>query len=407
MNTPLPNNGVDATSAAVAPPIDNHATTATAATTQNLDGLGPNNENDDLPPLDTMTEYGRPHKPDVTYDKLHLYQPSQLIARRMYSKQSCLPIVLLCMSIGVPSCIPPDDMENDDCYKRALTGGKGGMYTKTQLIPTNKTSGKKYLQKELLRRAILANPPLSSLPQPASHSIKTLVKKLLESPPPEDEYEFIVGVIEFLRDNMHRHFQSHSGTAEASLNRNMHFIEVLMDPSIKQDWLERGMQKNRLVLDAQCGHSEQCETNNHLHSFWDKATVLYNDPKKSYKSRVFTAYGRPYDKSVTIHPVGEDFRIQAESLRKKYTDSRGAVDKLRVNLNASGEGEGSYYGGDEVRSFASTQQDAYMYLVLQDEGQVSDFAQSFDKKHSASSSHTPKTAGSGSSSKKQRQGDTP
>lgn len=61
-----------------------------------------------LPPLDPMAAYDRPHQPEVTFDKLHLYQPSQLSAtRRMYNQQYCLPIALLCMSMGVPSCIPP------------------------------------------------------------------------------------------------------------------------------------------------------------------------------------------------------------------------------------------------------------------------------------------------------------
>jgi hypothetical protein len=31
----------------------------------------------------------------------------------MYNKQYCVPIALLCMSIGVPSCIHPDAMEDD------------------------------------------------------------------------------------------------------------------------------------------------------------------------------------------------------------------------------------------------------------------------------------------------------
>jgi hypothetical protein len=187
----------------------------------------------------------------------------------------------------------------------------------------------------------------------------------------------------------------------------MRFIEVLMDPSIKRDWLERGMQKNRAVLDAQCGHSEQCKTNDHLTSFWEKAVLLYNDPQKSYKSRIYLTYGKPFDKSVTIHPVGEDYHMQAESLRKKYTDSRGTVDKIHVNLTKSGEGEGSNFSGDQVRSYTNTEQDAYMYLVLQEEGQVSDFAQSFDRKHSASTSCTPKTASKGASAKKQKRSDTP
>jgi hypothetical protein len=187
----------------------------------------------------------------------------------------------------------------------------------------------------------------------------------------------------------------------------MRFIEVLMDPSIKRDWLERGMQKNRAVIDAECNHSAQCETNDHLTSFWNKAVLLYNDQQKSYKSRVYLHYGKPFDKSVTIHPVGQEYHMQAESFKKKYTESRGIVDKIRVNLSKSGEGEGSMYNGDQVRSYTTTEHDAYMYLVLQEEGQVSDFAQSFDKKHSASSSRTPKTVDNASSAKKQKRSDTP
>ncbi len=83
------------------------------------------------------------------------------------------------------------------------------------------------------------------------------------------------------------------------------------------------------------------------------------------------------------------------------------MDKICVNLTKSGEGEGSNYSGDQVRSYTNTEQDTYMYLVLQEEGQVSDFAQSFDKKHSASSSHAPKTASMGFNAKKQKQSDTP
>ena len=161
------------------------------------------------------------------------------------------------------------------------------------------------------------------------------------------------------------------------------------------------MQKNCPVIDAQCSHSEQCKTNDHLTSFWDKAVLLYNDQKKSYKSRVYLHYGKLFDTSVMIHPVGEEYHMQAESLRKKYTESRGTVDKIRVNLTKSGEGEGSIYSGDQVRSYTTTEQYAYMYLVLHKEGQVSDFDQSFDKMHSASSSCTPKTVGNGSSTKKQ------
>jgi hypothetical protein len=139
------------------------------------------------------------------------------------------------------------------------------------------------------------------------------------------------------------------------------------------------MQKSRPLLDAQCGHSKQCQTNNHLLEFWQQAAQLYNDPNISYSSRVFLEYGKPFDKSVTILPVGDDYHMQADSFKKKYTDSHRTIDKIRGNLSASGEGEGSY-SGCEVRNFINADHDAYMFLTLQEEGQVSYYSQSFDKK---------------------------
>ena len=74
--------------------------------------------------------------------------------------------------------------------------------------------------------------------------------------------------------------------------------------------------------------------------------------------------------------------MQADSFKKKYTDSRGTIDKILGDFSASGEGEGSY-SGFEVQNFTNADHDAYLFLTLQKEGQVSDYSQSFDKKHAA------------------------
>ena len=93
--------------------------------------------------------------------------------------------------------------------------------------------------------------------------------------------------------------------------------------------------------------------------------------------------------------------MQAESMRTKYIASRGEIDKIRGNLHESGKkGEGAAYGGDQLRTFANTSQDAYMYLVLQDKDQVSKFAQSFDDGHAGTSSKNPKTNGKEPTAKK-------
>ena len=83
----------------IPPASESLSTVGTDGVIANTDPDAPQNE---VPPTDPITTYGRHHRPEVSYDKLHLYQPSQLAASRMYNKQYCAPIALLCMSIGVP-----------------------------------------------------------------------------------------------------------------------------------------------------------------------------------------------------------------------------------------------------------------------------------------------------------------
>ena len=111
----------------------------------------------------------------------------------MYNKQYCQPIVLMCMSIGVPSSVNPSALEDVPSIKKVLMTGKGGMYPKAQILPLNKATGKKYFQKELLHRYIVSGTPCLSLPKPDSHSIKILVEEFIKQPPPESEHEFILG----------------------------------------------------------------------------------------------------------------------------------------------------------------------------------------------------------------------
>ena len=122
--------------ASIPPASESLSTIGTDGVAANSD---PDTHQNEEPLPNPMTAYGHPHQPEVSYDKLHLYQPSQLAAPCMYNKQYCVPIALLCMSIGVPSCINSDAIEGDECFQKALTSGKGGMFTMMQLIPTNKT----------------------------------------------------------------------------------------------------------------------------------------------------------------------------------------------------------------------------------------------------------------------------
>ena len=60
------------------PPVsESLSTVGTDGVVANTDPDAPQNE---VNPPDPITTYNRSHRPEVSYDKLHLYQPSQLAA---------------------------------------------------------------------------------------------------------------------------------------------------------------------------------------------------------------------------------------------------------------------------------------------------------------------------------------
>ena len=85
-------------------------------------------------------------------------------------------------------------------------------------------------------------------------------------------------MLEELKAEVESHYSGHSDSREASLNRHMQFVQIILHPDLARDWKERNMNKNRQVLDAECSHSEQCQTNDHLISVWTKATKMYMNP---------------------------------------------------------------------------------------------------------------------------------
>lgn len=344
--------------------------------------------------------HGRAWREEVTYDLLHKYEAHELHATKMYMRPHVLPIALHCMGYGVPNF--PQDLQQDSVINKTLKRGSGHLFNASQLLPTNKTTGKKYLLKELIRRKILAE--VDELPRCKNYTIKQTIALLQASPPPEHEHSFILSKLDDLRHEVDEHYSGNSHAAEASLNRHMRFVEVILHPDIARDWRERNMQKSRPVLDAECSHSSQCETNDHLITVWVKATKLYNDATLVLKSRVFADYGPPFDEEHIIHPVGEAHRLQPETFRKKYTDSRGTIDKLRGSLHMSGEGEGSY-ASKEVQRFTDSTHDFYAYMALQEADRVADYCQSLSDEHAASMLNVPSTTSTKSktpSSKKPR-----
>jgi hypothetical protein len=343
----------------------------------------------------------QPWQPEVTYEALLNYEAHQLQASLMYHRPQVPPIVLACMGIGVPTF--PRDIGEDPIISKSIKKGKGQLFNSLELLPTNKTTGRKVLLKELIRRKVLEEVSEDEMPRCKHWTINSIIEHLQVQayPPPIDERDFILGSLVELRNEVEAHYCGVSHAADAALNRHMRFVEVILHPSIARDWRERNMQKNRQVLDATCSHSSQLQTNEQLISVWIKATKLYNDPTLILHSRVFSDFGDPFDEQHTLHPVGEGHRLQPETFRKKYTDNRGVSDKLRGNLCQSGEGQGSYKTS-VVRRFTDSEQDYYTFMSLQEMHRVDDFCQSLSDDHAASMKKVPATNTKTPSAKKSR-----
>ena len=397
-----------ATAPTAAPPADISATnTSTASTTlltadptaappADITAANPSTASTTLVTAERaqlqVEKTSQPYKETVTFDKIPLYELRELDAARMYHESACKPIALACMGIGVPGF---PKYEEDAVLQQNFKRSRASLYKKTEILPNNKTTGKPFLMKEVMRRAVLAGLVGEALPQPKNHTIPMLISWLEQNQPPQSEHEFIVRKMTKLLQSLHDHFMSHSCTAESALNRAQRYIEVLMDRDLRKDWEERDMQKNRQVLEAECHHSEQCQTNEHLKSFWDKASELYNNPEKAYTSRVFplVKYGKPFHEAKEIIPVEFKFHVQPESFRKKYTESRGEIDRIRRQMHKSGEGEGSLaVAKRDLKECANSDHDAYIYLVLEEEDQLDQYCLSFTGKHAAGMKKNPLTS---------------
>jgi hypothetical protein len=95
----------------------------------------------------------QPWQPEVTYEALLNYEAHQLQASLMYHRPQVPPIVLACMGIGVPTF--PRDIGEDPIISKSIKKGKGQLFNSLELLPTNKTTGRKVLLKELIRRKVL------------------------------------------------------------------------------------------------------------------------------------------------------------------------------------------------------------------------------------------------------------
>ncbi|KAL3778894.1 hypothetical protein ACHAWO_007860 [Cyclotella atomus] len=243
---------------------------------------------DDTPPENPVEKYGRPWSNAVGYDKLHFYDPTDLVATRMYFRPAVLPIALICMGYGVPGF--PTELSDDEIISKTLNKGKGQLFTPVQLVPTNTTTGKKYLQKELIRRFMVDDVDfvdITKIPRCRNYTINQLIQLLIASPPPAREHGFILRMLDHLREEVESHFSGHSGSRVAALNRHMRFIEVIVHPDLARDWKERNMQKNRPHQEG----AHNCFPANHgliNGNMGSKGAIAPHFPRKRSEWRTFS-----------------------------------------------------------------------------------------------------------------------
>jgi hypothetical protein len=110
------------------------------------------------------------------------------------------------------------------------------MFVASDLLPTNKMTGKAYLQKEIIHRHITNQRDRTSIPKVKNWSITRCVDHLQANPPPLQEHGFIVAMAQCLIEEIDAHYAGHAGTADASLERLMRLVECMLSPDVRRDY---------------------------------------------------------------------------------------------------------------------------------------------------------------------------
>ena len=128
-----------------------------------------------IPKPDITTTHS-PQSDEVKFNHLNLFSVETLTAGVYYHPKdpNQKPIALAVMGYGVPGF---PDLTDDEDVERATNRSKSHMFNMGDIYPeTNR--GKSYLQKEVMRRALVKKTAKGSLPKPKHWTVATCIDHL-------------------------------------------------------------------------------------------------------------------------------------------------------------------------------------------------------------------------------------
>ena len=100
-------------------------------------------------------------------------------------------------------------METDETIEKAVTRGKRGFFTASEIRPSVKQVSKPYLLKELMCLSVMLGLEEKDVPKCKNWPIPRIILWLKEKQPPQSEFNFMINMMDMLKNEIDEHFNSH------------------------------------------------------------------------------------------------------------------------------------------------------------------------------------------------------
>ena len=101
---------------------------------------------------------------------------------------------------GLPEFL--HDLSDDPVIGKSIKKGISQLFNKTDLFPTNKTSGRKFLLRDLIWQYVLEDFPVDKMPHCMSDTVKDVITIVQANLPLIVEHVFILHVLDESREGV-------------------------------------------------------------------------------------------------------------------------------------------------------------------------------------------------------------
>jgi hypothetical protein len=238
------------------------------------------------------------HKTLCVYD----YASSSLGPMAYYDSEADDPIVLFAMSYGTEWEVDPS---KDDAFKKLVSA-----HGKKKVVPESNVA---VLKREGQRRAKVLG---ITKPTNRNHS-GPKVQAYLKETAAEEERAVVVAMINNLRDKCETDALQSS---HSHLLLRLRKFSALLDPSIRDDMINRNVSPDRRLLDGR-NSPDRPDT------YYDKAAALFNSAKV-FQSSPMPDLGEPFDNINDLHPPNQD--VLAKDMKQFLTEIRAQIGTVRA-----------------------------------------------------------------------------